>query len=378
MKKISKKGWIAIIIILLIIAIIGTYFLLNKNNGVTFYVNKKACDSYEAKVEYKKDMVLDAKTLKVSATFDGKDISKQLEVKEVKVNALKKYKVTFALKDREEILEYTVNVVDTTPPKVEGNTQYEVLQNKPFSIEQLQLQIQDNYDEDFMDRISMPAVDTSVLGEQEVRVIIKDSSKNTTSFKIKVKVVEKIAPNTSTGYQMVSNPNSIAVLVNKQFRLPEGWEPSDLVSIGEGHSLRSAAAKACNSMRAAATADGVNINVVSTFRTQSYQQSLYNNYYAKDPEGAPFYSAYPRASEHELGLAIDISYDEYLHDDLQNTTLGKWMSNNAHKFGFIMRYPSNKTNITQYMFEPWHYRYVGVSLAKELRKKEITLEEYYQ
>ncbi|HIV80777.1 MAG TPA: M15 family metallopeptidase [Candidatus Avanaerovorax faecigallinarum] len=179
------------------------------------------------------------------------------------------------------------------------------------------------------------------------------------------------------GTSVVSNPESIAVLVNKANFLPEGWEPSDLVSVGGGQQLRAEAATALSSLKAAAEADGYTFNVISGYRTKETQISLYSNYMAQDPEGAPYLSAYPRSSEHELGLAMDISPDWSLHYDLLETGLGKWMTAHAHEYGWILRYPEGKTEVTGYVFEAWHYRYVGKSLAAEIKSSGLTLEEYY-
>ena len=179
------------------------------------------------------------------------------------------------------------------------------------------------------------------------------------------------------GTSVVSNPESITVLVNKANFLPEGWAPSDLVSVGGGQQLRAEAATALNSLKAAAKADGYTFNVISGYRTKATQISLYSNYMAQDPEGAPYLSAYPRSSEHELGLAMDISPDWSLHYDLLETGLGKWMTAHAHEYGWILRYPEGKTGVTGYVFEAWHYRYVGKSLAAEIKSSGLTLEEYY-
>lgn len=180
------------------------------------------------------------------------------------------------------------------------------------------------------------------------------------------------------GTSVVSNPESITVLVNKANFLPEGWEPSDLVSVGGGQQLRAEAATALSSLKAAAEADGYTFNVISGYRTKATQISLYSNYMAQDPEGAPYLSAYPRSSEHELGLAMDISPDWSLHYDLLETGLGKWMTAHAHEYGWILRYPEGKTEVTGYVFEAWHYRYVGKSLAAEIKRSGLTLEEYYR
>ena len=179
------------------------------------------------------------------------------------------------------------------------------------------------------------------------------------------------------GTSVVSNPESITALVNKANFLPEGWVPSDLVSVGGGQQLRAEAATALNNLKAAAEADGYTFNVISGYRTKATQISLYSNYMAQDPEGAPYLSAYPRSSEHELGLAMDISPDWSLHYDLLETGLGKWMTAHAHEYGWILRYPEGKTGVTGYVFEAWHYRYVGKSLAAEIKSSGLTLEEYY-
>ena len=179
------------------------------------------------------------------------------------------------------------------------------------------------------------------------------------------------------GTSVVPNPESITALVNKTNFLPEGWVPSDLVSVGGGQQLRAEAATALNNLKAAAKADGYTFNVISGYRTKATQISLYSNYMAQDPEGAPYLSAYPRSSEHELGLAMDISPDWSLHYDLLETGLGKWMTAHAHEYGWILRYPEGKTGVTGYVFEAWHYRYVGKSLAAEIKSSGLTLEEYY-
>ena len=80
-----------------------------------------------------------------------------------------------------------------------------------------------------------------------------------------------------------------------------------------------------------------------------------------------------------MGLALDISNGDYqLHSDFESTASGKWLAAHAHEYGWILRYPSNKTNITQYAYEAWHYRYVGPALAKQLKSSGQTLDEYYQ
>ena len=125
-----------------------------------------------------------------------------------------------------------------------------------------------------------------------------------------------------------------------------------------------------------------NIEIESAYRTHEYQKKLFDD--LKDKKGIKYASKYvakPYTSEHETGLAIDFCiYKDnkfIIEHDLTNLIETNWIHENAHKFGFIIRYPENKTNITLYNYEPWHIRFVGKKLAKFLYKNKLTLEEYY-
>lgn len=124
------------------------------------------------------------------------------------------------------------------------------------------------------------------------------------------------------------------------------------------------------------------IEIESAYRTHEYQQKLFDDLVKeKGLEYASKYVARPYTSEHETGLAIDVCVfrnNEYIIEhELENLEEIKWIHNNAHKYGFILRYPKDKTNITKYNYEPWHIRYVGLKLATYLYNNKITLEEYY-
>ena len=130
-------------------------------------------------------------------------------------------------------------------------------------------------------------------------------------------------------------------------------------------------------MVAAAKNDGISLWNVSGYRSYNTQQSLYNNYKARDGQTkADTYSARPGSSEHQTGLATDIcTASSAAH--FENTDKYKWLINNSYKYGFILRYPEGKTYITGYKFEPWHYRYVGVEAATYIHNNNITFEEYH-
>ncbi len=189
--------------------------------------------------------------------------------------------------------------------------------------------------------------------------------------------------------QVVAQPDSITVLVNKQFALPKDYEPKDLVYPDvpftfkekiEKRMMRKEAAKALEQLFAGAKKDGVALAGVSAYRSYATQTAVFNNYVKKDGEAkARTYSAYPGTSEHETGLAIDISGSDgkcAAADCFAGTKEAKWLDQHAAEYGFIVRYPKGKESITGYSYEPWHIRYVGTKISKEIADKGITLEEY--
>lgn len=179
--------------------------------------------------------------------------------------------------------------------------------------------------------------------------------------------------------------NSIFVLVNKENKLEDGYIPTDLVEINynlvnKPIQMRSEAAEALNNMMVEGKANGLSLLLSSGYRSSDSQETLYSDEVATRGEGIN-YVAPPGTSEHETGLAIDITSNKIgckLEDIFDTTEEGQWLRDNAHRFGFILRYPKDKEEITGYLYEPWHFRYVGVELATELYERGITLEEYYE
>ena len=171
------------------------------------------------------------------------------------------------------------------------------------------------------------------------------------------------------------------ILVNKYYYLDEDYEPTDLVTLtntynlGTNNRLRRDAANAFIKMADAALLDNIIIKNASGYRSYKYQISLYNSYESRDgKQAADTYSARPGFSEHQTGLATDIND---VNQSFENTDAFKWLQKNAYKYGFILRFPKNKEKLTGYEYEPWHYRYVGKSIAKQIKEEDITLEEYY-
>lgn len=187
-----------------------------------------------------------------------------------------------------------------------------------------------------------------------------------------------------------ADPHSVAVLVNKELALPEDYEPSDLVYPDvrftfkekiEKRMMRSEAAKALEEMFAGAEKDGIYLAGVSAYRSHSTQKGLFNRYVERDgEEKAKTYSAVPGHSEHETGLAIDVSGSDgkcAAEDCFGGTKEAEWLARHSAEYGFIIRYPEGKEAITGYKYEPWHLRYVGKEIAADIFERGITLEEYY-
>ncbi|TFH57511.1 hypothetical protein EXY26_11220 [Glutamicibacter arilaitensis] len=179
------------------------------------------------------------------------------------------------------------------------------------------------------------------------------------------------------------NPAKDDVFVNKKYPLsPKKYAPKTVAIQGSNVRLRSSAAKAYNKMAKAAAKDGVKIRAVSGYRSYNRQAELFNYYtriYGKSY--ASRISAVPGTSEHQTGLAIDVGNANGacgLQACFANTPVGKWVGKNSHKYGFIMRYGKGQESVTGYSYEPWHFRYLGTSLAKSYKSSGAkSLEAYY-
>lgn len=171
------------------------------------------------------------------------------------------------------------------------------------------------------------------------------------------------------------------MLVNKYYQLPSDYEPDDLVDIpseyGRGRA-RSATFEAFKQLHADALELGYNIIVASGYRSYDYQVGLYEKYLQSDPqEVVDTYCARPGLSEHQTGLCLDVSIPGYSIDDFYLTDASVWLADNCHKYGFIIRFPEDKVDITGYQWESWHIRYLGEEAATDVYQRGITFDEYY-
>lgn len=189
---------------------------------------------------------------------------------------------------------------------------------------------------------------------------------------------------------VVTNAEAMTVIVNKQRSLPEGYEPSDLVEPDvpfsfegphEKRHMRKEAAEALEKLFAGAKADGIELRAVSGYRSYKRQVSIYNNNVkTKGEEYASRVSAVPGRSEHQTGLAMDVSspsVGNVLEEVFGSSKEGKWLDEHAAEYGFIIRYPKGQESKTGYVYEPWHIRYVGADLAPDVVKSGLTLEDYF-
>ena len=172
-------------------------------------------------------------------------------------------------------------------------------------------------------------------------------------------------------------------IVNKFNYLGSDFIPNDLVLLDNKYAksgiylVREAKDK-LEIMLNDSVKENLKIRVSSAYRSYTYQVNLYNRYVRSDGVAlADTYSARPGYSEHQSGLVVDLSRNFESFDTFENTDEYKWMVANSYRYGFILRYPKGKEKITTYTFESWHYRYIGVELAKKVHDSGLTFDEYY-
>ncbi len=180
--------------------------------------------------------------------------------------------------------------------------------------------------------------------------------------------------------------NNLLVLVNKTISLPSTYYPSDLISLEglvvayKGALLRAEAASQLSQMFKAAKKAGYNLTVTSAYRSYAAQQATFNYWVSTAGlVAASQISARPGHSQHQLGTAVDLSSTSVknnLSPDFGNTPEGKWLAANSYRWGYVLSYPAGKENVTGYSYEPWHFRYIGVTSAKQMHNLGFDLETF--
>lgn len=215
------------------------------------------------------------------------------------------------------------------------------------------------------------------------RKFAKSASVAAVRIEDKILGAKVILPVTVT---ITSKGNDWLVLINKKIRLSADFIPSDLVSLSElnapaGALLRAQAYSALKEMFASAKSVGLDLAVVSAYRSYQQQIAVFNSWVALSGlKSAENFSAKAGFSQHQLGTAVDIGAPgkNTFSSDFGTSSEGIWLEQNAYKFGFVLSYPKGKEAVTGYSYEPWHFRYIGVENAQNMIKANLILEEYLQ
>ncbi|WP_425447147.1 M15 family metallopeptidase [Dethiothermospora halolimnae] len=233
-------------------------------------------------------------------------------------------------------------------------------------------------------KLDKPKDDIDKVGNKGINSDNKDKKEEKISLKDTVEI-------DNNGNKIIKDPNDVLVLANKERELSSDYIPKDLIIPNvrfpfeenlPKKQMREVAAKALEKLFDAANKETIHLFATSGYRSYDRQKNLFN-YYTKQhgEEAANKFSAKPGQSEHQTGLAMDVTSQSVgfnLTEDFGQVVEGKWLKENAHRFGFIIRYPKGKEGITGYQYEPWHIRYVGKEVAKDIYENNLTLEEYYK
>jgi len=303
-----------------------------------------------------------------------------------------KKEVSIKLNNEENIDEdytFEVTIVDKEKPVIEAKDKITITVGDEIDLLSY-VTASDNYDKEFDIKVD-GNYDNNTVGEYELSYVVKDLSGNEARKeftlvveKSKYKKMKDQTITTSKGYTLKIK-NGLAyiddiLIVNKTYYLPENYTPQNsyaTLSDSCPNCLENEVMSAFNEMNSDAKNLGLSIWIASGYRSYNTQNYLYNNYVARDGvAAADTYSARPGHSEHQTGLAFDLNS---VNSSFAYTDEGKWIKDNCYLYGFIIRYPEGSENITGYMYEPWHLRYVGKELAEKIYNNGnwLTLEEYF-
>ena len=356
--KRNKKKWAIIISVVILLILVGSFFIVGYS---TFQIKLKGKSvlTMEVYETYKEKGA--------SAKVFGKKLSVQIK-KTVNTKKLGTYKKTYQAQFLffTKRISRTIKVVDTTAPtlKLKGQEEVSIFVGEDYQDEGVE--VVDNYDKDLEKQVKVTSkLEKDKVGVYEILYEVEDKSHNKASITRKVNVKEKpVVERTSTSSNPAGTYIKGILIVNKKYHLPSTYNPG----------VNPTARSALSQLQSAANQAGFDMPLISGFRSYNTQNTLFNNYVARDGEAlANTYSARPGQSEHQTGLAFDIGA---IDDNYGDTPAGKWLSENAHHYGFIIRYLKGKENITGYQYEPWHVRYVGTEVATAIYNQGITLEEY--
>ncbi len=383
MRKVKRMKKKLIFIFLVVIIIVGgmIMFLSKKNEALSYQkeIKLKIGEKVPMETEYQ----LGKKIITEKIKWE------KLELEDEKIYHAGTYQGSFLVKEKEQKI--NLIVIDDIEPIIENVKNIEIYENEEIDLlkdikvsdnshDKVEIEVKGEYDITKKGEYSLTYEATDKSGNKKTeafQLIIKekDVSNNVVPPKKNNEVPNyqgnqnNVSKKTSKGYS-IEVRNGVyyignILIANKTYALPSSYAPGLLPELNS----------AFEKLKAGALEDGVELNIISGFRSYSAQNRIYNNYVAKDGKiEADTYSARPGHSEHQTGLAIDVNS---LLFSFGETKEGQWLQNNAYKYGFIIRYPKGKENITGYRYEPWHLRYVG-DIASKLYNggNWITLEEY--
>ena len=362
-----------IIIIVLSLAVLGYFGYLKYQEKIINENRVKVVINDNLKVEINSEYILDNFVKEIiNGTITNKDdIVDTSTLGEKDLELLIKNK-----NDEDEKFDFQIEVIDTTKPEIEAKKEITSYIGKDVNLLD-GVTVTDNSKEEIKAKV-VGEYNTDKAGEYKLKYEAMDSSGNKGEYDFILNIVSD--PNnrtftTSKGFsgKVVNGVTYIdgVLIANKTYGLPSNY----------GSGLTAETKNAFSKMEAAFNSEKEESNrwlwISSGYRSYWDQKSIYNNYVSRDGQAnADTYSARPGHSEHQTGLAFDLNT---IDDSFSNTYEGKWVHDNCYRFGLILRYPKGKENITGYIYESWHLRYVGNELASKLYNGGdwITLEEYY-
>lgn len=360
---------LVILVFLILLVLVGIFVNSKKmsikyNTKVEVFLNQKIYNTDNVK-SLKNGTILTKKKRIDTASIGKKEVT--IKVKDY-FKRIKKFKYTVTIKDDESpVIQYNKEL------ETEAGTEIDLLKD---------VVVTDNSKEKIIPTVE-GEYDFNRAGEYKLFYTAVDSSKNEKKEEFILRVKEKkVVQNqnsnvadttftTSKGFNGVTK-NGITyidgyIIVNKTYTLPSSY----------GNGLTQETTNNFNIMKNAAASEGLNIYISSGFRSYSRQMTIYNNYVRQDGQReADTYSARAGHSEHQSGLAFDVNI---INSSFANTNEARWLAANCYRYGFILRYPEGKTKETGYMYEPWHFRYVGIDLATKLYNNGnwLTMEDYF-
>ena len=370
-RKINKKRILILILFLLIILSIGIYLIVPKRYSYQKdVINVFKEDNYYEKIKETKKYSKTLETAVIENNYKKEYFDEYLDINYVEEN---------------NFINNINKLLDLGYKNKDINTFYEKV---PKSIDVI---TSNKYDKNIINYISLDYFKEENLDRYiKYDFIDTKSVYDTTILKEKYNYEDTVTfVNAYLDKDYYSNDiplskdkaSKLDVIVNKYYKLDKDYEPEDLTVINSKFAsgtqkLRKEAADKFEEMASDMLKENLKIYAGSTYRSYSYQEGLYNRYVKKDGfKETETYSARAGYSEYQLGLAVDIVNGKwnYLSEGDKEYT---WLINNSYKYGFILRYPHESEYITGYVFEDWHFRYLGIELATKVHESKLTYDEY--